>query len=61
VLLRIYAKCLDGAQDAARRRIETALGDADEPGEVRRGDAAPADGHEPDDPAPTSEDGDAAA
>jgi hypothetical protein len=26
VLLRIYAKCLDGTQDAARRRIEDALG-----------------------------------
>jgi len=25
VLLRIYAKCLDGTQDAARRRIEDVL------------------------------------
>jgi integrase len=25
VLLRVYAKCLDGEQDAARRRVETAL------------------------------------
>jgi integrase len=61
VLLRIYAKCLDGTQDAARRRIETALGDAVEPGEVRRSDAVPDDEHQPEEPAPTSEDGDAAA
>jgi integrase len=26
VLLRVYAKCLDGQQHAARRRIEEALG-----------------------------------
>jgi integrase len=57
VLLRIYAKCLDGTQDAARRRIETALDDGDDKGEVRRSDG----GHEPDDPAPTSEDDGAAA
>jgi hypothetical protein len=28
VLLRIYAKCLDGTHDAARHWIEEALGDA---------------------------------
>jgi integrase len=26
VLLRVYAKCLDGQDEAARRRIELALG-----------------------------------
>ena len=25
-LLRVYAKCIDGEEDAARRRIENALG-----------------------------------
>jgi hypothetical protein len=30
ILLKIYAKCLDGQDDIARRRIEEALGD---PGE----------------------------
>ena len=55
VLLRIYAKCLDGTQDAARSRIEEALGDEVNPGEVRRDDAVPDEGHERDDDAPTSE------
>jgi hypothetical protein len=61
VLLRIYAKCLDGTQDAARRRIKTAMGDTVEPGEVRRSDAAPDDEHQPDDDAPTSEEGEPTA
>jgi integrase len=60
VLLRIYAKCLDGTQDAARHRIEEALGDGDEQGEIRRGDAVPDDGHRPEDEAPTSDDDEAA-
>ena len=56
VLLRIYAKCLDGTQDAARRRIAEALGDTAEPGEVRSDAAAPYEGHEPEDNALASED-----
>jgi hypothetical protein len=27
VLLRVYAKCVDGQEEIARRRIEDALGD----------------------------------
>ena len=38
VLLRIYAKCLDGTQGAARRRIETALGGLDEPDTTHSGE-----------------------
>ena len=30
VLLKVYAKCIDGQDDAARRRIETALSINDE-------------------------------
>jgi hypothetical protein len=26
ILLKIYAKCIDGQDESARRRIETALG-----------------------------------
>jgi hypothetical protein len=26
VLLKVYAKCIDGQEEAARRRIESALG-----------------------------------
>jgi hypothetical protein len=29
VLLRIYAKCLDGGTEALRRRVDQALSDAD--------------------------------
>lgn len=32
VLLRVYAKCVDGQDDVARRRIEEALGDGAEAG-----------------------------
>jgi integrase len=51
VLLRIYAKCLDGTQDAAQRRIEETLGPAPQqlPGE--RHDASESDGPTSDDDA----------
>jgi integrase len=43
ILLRIYAKCVDGRDDIARRRIEEALGDpgdddTPEPGQPDDGD-----------------------
>jgi hypothetical protein len=31
ILLKIYAKCIDGQDDIARRRIEDALGEPGEP------------------------------
>jgi hypothetical protein len=31
VLLKVYAKCIDGQDHIARRRIEDALGDPGEP------------------------------
>lgn len=54
VLLRIYAKCLDGTQGAARRRIAEALGSGDKSGEVPDDDAVPDERHDPQDDAPTS-------
>ncbi len=43
VLLRIYAKCIDGQDQAARRRIEEALGldETPEPDEAPEPDDAP--------------------
>ena len=43
ILLKIYAKCLDGQDDIAKRRIEEALGD---PGEAAEGEP-PADTADP--------------
>ena len=42
VLLRTYARCLDGQHDIAKRRIEEALDDPscdDKPGNVGKGDS----------------------
>lgn len=44
ILLKIYAKCIDGQDDIARRRIEEALGD---PGEGDASDEAPGDPSRP--------------
>jgi integrase len=47
VLLRIYAKCLDGTQDAARRRIEDVLNGTD--GTGRSEDSSETSGDKPED------------
>jgi hypothetical protein len=46
VLLKVYAKCIDGQDHIARRRIEDALGDPDEPedGEPEPGPQSAPDG-----------------
>jgi hypothetical protein len=36
VLLNVYAKCIDGQDQIAKRRIEDALRDPDEPGGDRQ-------------------------
>jgi hypothetical protein len=34
VLLKVYAKCIEGQDEAARRRIQEALGDVDDQGDA---------------------------
>ena len=34
VLLKVYAKCIEGQDEAARRRIEEALDDVDDQGDA---------------------------
>jgi integrase len=46
ILLKIYAKCLDGQDDISKRRIEEALGDPGESGESDEPDASPPAGRD---------------